>query len=359
MAADDSQEMAALRAEMEAMRNAVGHGQVPSALPPPGLQGWDQPLGPSPRNTMNDLHSFLASPDGTAPAAAPLQVGPPLPPPAADPLPAQADLGATEVLQALNSFAQTAHLNPGWGQQFWAWSAAQLASGKLGSNVERLLRAKGFVGSTSVAPPDVASLRQGLEILSGRTSFAGAVVPGVNMAAASDWVGASGNVYSNGLPIDMRRAAPEIYRSIRGEGTASTRQWLKDNFTGYRGPGATQWTDLWSTATTIDMALAGCRSESEMLLLLNTDDRLEIGLRHLGAHFYEQRTRDKTGAAHMRAVATPGVARDIMPTWSVAEATTHSKAEHQRNERVETEVRRRAKDGKGDGKGKKGKKQDA
>ena len=34
------------------------------------------------------------------------------------------------------------------------------------------------------------------------------------------------------------------------------RQWLKDNFTGYRGPGAAQWTDLWSVATQIDMALS-------------------------------------------------------------------------------------------------------
>ena len=61
----------------------------------------------------------------------------------------------------------------------------------------------------------------------------------------------------------------------------------------------------------------------------------------------------------MRAFSTPGVTRDVMPTWMVADATTHSKAEYQRSERVEGEIRRRAKDGKGDakgeGKGKKGK----
>lgn len=78
-------------------------------------------------------------------------------------------------------------------------------------------------------------------------------------------------------------------------------------------------------------------------------DRLEVALRHLGTHFYEARTRDKVGTAHMRAFATPGTTRDVIPSWLVTEASTFSKAEYQRNERVETEIRMR---GKGEGKGK-------
>ena len=58
----------------------------------------------------------------------------------------------------------------------------------------------------------------------------------------------------------------------------------------------------------------------------------------------------------MRAVGTPGTTRDIMPKWSVDEATAYSKAECQRGERVEAEIRRRNRGAeKTDGGGRKGK----
>ena len=96
-----------------------------------------------------------------------------------------------------------------------------------------------------------------------------------------------------------------------------------------------------------------------MMAVLNSDDRVETSLRHLGAHFYEIRTRDRVGAAEMRAFSTPGAQRDIVPGWMVAEATLFSKSEHQRSERVESEIRRRnyqdKEKGKGRGKGDKDK----
>ena len=130
------------------------------------------------------------------------------------------------------------------------------------------------------------------------------------------------------------------------------RGWLKDNYVGFRGAGATQWADLWSMASQVDLAIGQCSNDQQIVALLNGDDRLEVALRHLGAHFYEARTGDKTGAAHMRAFATPGTSRDIMPSWMITEATTFSKAEFQRAERVSQEVRRRGQKGKGKGKGK-------
>ena len=147
------------------------------------------------------------------------------------------------------------------------------------------------------------------------------------------------------------------------EGVSSCRQWLKDNYTGYRGPGGAQWADLWSVASSEDIALGQCGSEPEMITLLNNDDRLEVALRHLGAHFYESRTRDKVGASHMRAFATPGTTRDVIPSWLVSEASTFSKSEYQRNERVESEIKRRGKgtgkgEGKDEAKGKFGKKKE-
>ena len=60
----------------------------------------------------------------------------------------------------------------------------------------------------------------------------------------------------------------------------------------------------------------------------------------------------------MRAVTAPGSGVDIAPNWLITEATTHSKQEYQRAERVSNELRRRGKGDKGDkgGKGGKGKK---
>ena len=347
-----------LRREMAALQ-----GQIDGApgLPPPGLSGWDSPEQQTPQsNSMQDLHGFLsqAQPqtDGTSTS---FQAGPPLAPTTQSPPLHDHDqnVGSAQVLHGLMSFFQTAATNPAWGRQFWAWVTNLISTGALGPKVILMLQAKGYLGPQTVSPPDVPSLKRGLEELSFNTPQQ--FVPGIDLAAANNWQGASTNQFASGLPIDMKRAAPEIYRSIRMEGTSSVRQWVKDNYVGYKGPGAASWTDLWSTASSVDIALASCTSENQMIELLTTDDRLEVGLRHLGAFFYEQRTRDRVGAAHMRAFSTPGVTRDVMPTWMVADATTHSKAEYQRSERVEGEIRRRAKDGKGDakgeGKGKKGK----
>ena len=145
---------------------------------------------------------------------------------------------------------------------------------------------------------------------------------------------------------------------MRAEGHGSARSWLKDSYLGYKGVGS-PWEDLWAQAAQVDLAVGQCRADSEIIELLGTDDRLELALRHLGAHFYQQRTRDRTGAAQMRAISTPGAGKDVVPSWLVKEATVYSKAEFQRSERVNTETRRRdqitqkgAEKGKGKQKGK-------
>ena len=134
------------------------------------------------------------------------------------------------------------------------------------------------------------------------------------------------------------------------------RQWVRDNFTGYRGPGSTTWANLWSQASQIDIALGQCANDAAISHLLSTDVRLEIALRHIGAYFYEARTKDRAGASRLRAVGTPGITLDIMPKWSVEEATAFSKAEYQRSQRVVSEIRRwNCGGGKNDGGGPKGK----
>ena len=54
---------------------------------------------------------------------------------------------------------------------------------------------------------------------------------------------------------------------------------------------------------------------------------LELHLRRLGAYIYEQRTRDRQGAAHMLGVTPPGAMTDIAPNWTVSDAATHSRQE--------------------------------
>jgi hypothetical protein len=53
----------------------------------------------------------------------------------------------------------------------------------------------------------------------------------------------------------------------------------------------------------------------------------------------------------MSGLSPPGAGVDIGPTWLIEESTMHSKAEHQRSERVGAQKRRDHKgDRKGDGK---------
>ena len=87
-------------------------------------------------------------------------------------------------------------------------------------------------------------------------------------------------------------------------------------------------------ATDIDMRLGQASSDAEIMMMLASDDSLEIGLRRLAAYVYESRTHDRTGARAMLAIAPPGGNSDIAPSWLVDNATTHSRVEYQRSERV-------------------------
>ena len=68
--------------------------------------------------------------------------------------------------------------------------------------------------------------------------------------------------------------------------------------------------------------------------VLATDDLVEIHLRRLSSFVYGSRTGDWSGANFMLAVQPPGSEMDIALSWLVTGATTHSKSEFQRSERV-------------------------
>ena len=66
-----------------------------------------------------------------------------------------------------------------------------------------------------------------------------------------------------------------------------------------------QWTDLWTTATTIDFRLAAERNESALMAALASDDGLELALRRLSSFIYEKRTGDYDVKALRSAKAGP------------------------------------------------------
>ncbi|CAK0846110.1 unnamed protein product [Prorocentrum cordatum] len=233
----------------------------------------------------------------------------------------------------LREFQAQAATNVYWAWHFWERIAAVDGSMGLHPDLRRVLQTHGYVGAGTKSPPG-GSLQQELDAL-----LSSATAPhGGGMHASPGWAVApvtqqqqEDSRWNLSLPPDLRRAAPEIYRTMRGAGAASARDWLSLEVTGQRHTAV--WTDLWTAATNVDYLLGGCRTQSELLTRLASDDALELHLRRLASYVYEMRTKDKVGAAAMLAVRPPGSAADLAPTWLVTEATTHSKAEHQRDER--------------------------
>ena len=152
---------------------------------------------------------------------------------------------------------------------------------------------------------------------------------------------ASVDTWAHSLPPDFKRAGGEIYRNIRAAGSLSVRQWLQNQHQGSKR--GAEWQHLWAMATTVDFAVGGVRSDQELSQKLNSHDQVELALRHLSAHVYEQRTRDYVGGARLRAVQAPGSVVDIAPSWLISDATAHSMLENQREERVRQELRRHQK----------------
>ena len=388
--AAESDAMLALRAELAELREAMAAQVSP---PPPGIPQWPQAAAgagvgeweeEAPEDQrggegmMAAFHAFASGEDpggpmsrtaggplgGTSPGGPGRQLGPPqaqLPAAAAPPglpeLPAEwrsdyrplesmeaerTRRAATMVKEGLRMMEASRLTNPRWPEQFWKGVVALEKQGAIPAALMASLRGHGYAGEATVTMPSVAEMTKMLEGFE-RTTEATPGRVGVWQAPGDPQQGPER--WESRLPPDMQRAAPEIYRSLRA-GSLSTRDYLMQNFVGNRdGP---VWTDLWTLASTIDFKLEGAQSEEARNAILASDDVVEMGLRRLAAFIYERRTRDSVGAAHMLAVTAPGSSVDIAPQWLVSSATTHSKAEFQRDERA-AQIRKR---GKGRGKGK-------
>ena len=241
--------------------------------------------------------------------------------------------GLVKGLEPLLALVQSAKASEAAGDLWWPaglWGQVALLArkGELDAGLLAVLEGHGFGGGSPerARPPQLLMLEQAL------SSFRGPLPEGLPADAAV--AAAKAGRYSQGLPADLKRAAPEIYRSLR-EANVSVRDWLQQYFQGNRR--ASQWVDLWAAATAVDLrlqqaeALAGWVGVQEVLM---TDDLVEIHLRRLSSYVHGTRTGDWSGANFMLAMQAPGSEIDIAPTWLISDATAYSKSEHQRGERV-------------------------
>ena len=185
--------------------------------------------------------------------------------------------------------------------RFWRKIAELESAGGLDAGIRAALQARGYVGASTAGAPDLEATRQLLK------GFEAAAAGGFSGGFTQGGLTSSSNVdaWAHSLPPDFRRAAGEIYRNIRSAGTTSVRQWLQEYHTGSKH--GAEWQHLWAMATTVDFAVGGIASDMELYQRLNTDDQLELALRHLSAHVHEQRTKDYVGGAKLRAMAAPEV----------------------------------------------------
>ena len=110
------------------------------------------------------------------------------------------------------------------------------------------------------------------------------------------------------------------------------RDWLTTVVT--RATAAGAWNELWLLASQVDYLLAACTSEAEILAALNSSDQAELALRRIASWQYVQRTGDQSGGDRILGSVAPGRLVDVAPAWMIADATLHSKMEHQRASRV-------------------------
>ena len=99
-------------------------------------------------------------------------------------------------------------------------------------------------------------------------------------------------------------------------------------------------TELRSVARQVDLVLVQCRTDAEALRILNTDDRLEVSLRQLGACIYEQRAKDFEGVASRRGSSLRELVATYCHIWLMTEGASVPNNERQCSERALSKIRR-------------------
>ena len=213
---------------------------------------------------------------------------------------------ARDLAQALAHWEAQKSLDPNWGAHFWQDVSRLERSQLFEQDLVRVLAAGGHLGPSTIGPPR-ASLKRDLEAM--RDVGAPALGAGLNLPPTAPWnwstpsaagqpasasAASTGSRWSHGLPADLPRAAPEIYRSMRAEACANAREWLSAHFKGSRACTNGEWTGLWNAATELDFFVNSLPAD-QVMQQLATSDVAEMRLRALAAYVYQARTGDITG----------------------------------------------------------------
>ena len=242
---------------------------------------------------------------------------------------------AGKMLFSLRGWMTQKEANPWWGMHFYQDVARLEASESVAPDVLTVLRSHGYNGAHSSGAP-----RDGLKNALGSIRAAGSAFPGDGGFAApppgmtKDFAFPQSDTdrWQGGLPPDMPRAAPSIYRSMRSEGVGNIREWISGRYKGNKSHRNTEWVMLWNAASKIDFKVDGAGKASQSVLA--NDDAIEIDLRTLASYVHVARTGDWTAGTHLLAIKPPGTETDVAPDWLLKEATAFSTVEHQRSERV-------------------------
>lgn len=196
------------------------------------------------------------------------------------------------------------------------------------------MEAHGYLGSDTRGTPALGlgeAWKKMVEV--GEPIVGSAGLPPVSVprdpAKSSELDASDGVPVDSKLPLDIKRAAAEIYRGCRSQGASSCRDWMNLNYTGSRD--VPLWLNMWNNASAVDFRLA---LANNVTTFLTHDNFLDICLRRISAYVYEKRTGDRTGAAHILAIRPPGSACGAAPSWLVQEATSHSRQEYKRSPQV-------------------------
>ena len=131
--------------------------------------------------------------------------------------------------------------NPHWFHPFWNAVAAAAEVSRLAPEILSLLMFHGYAGASTPVPPRMPELKDSLRHFLNEgpslNAFAGGGAASMNFEESAFFR------WDSALAPGYKRAATEIYRSIRAQGYRYVRDYVKDSFSGVKT--SDSFADLW------------------------------------------------------------------------------------------------------------------
>ena len=244
---------------------------------------------------------------------------------------------------------------PNWIRQFWRGVHSLSPFTPL---LKAVLQNQGYLGPSTISMPRVTELRDRLSEIeaSGLPAHGSAAQFLAQESSLIDNDDDDMANWHNKLPLDLKRAAPEIFQRCKASGVQNVREWVNQWFP-IDKRGDPRYLELFNGAAFVDFEVAKCPNAQAVMMMLGSADGCEIALRRMAAYVHERRTGDIDSANAMLAIRPAGNSCDIAPHWLVTESSFYSQSEHKRRERARAQgggAKGATRDhkGKADGKGK-------